>query len=261
MTKPQSPPPIRKPYLKFYGRDWLGDPALRMISPAARGVWIDLLCIMSMAVPYGHLTVHGAPMADDQAARVCGLPLAEYAALLASIEAAGVSSRTPDGVLYCRRLVRDHAYYASQADAGRRGGNPLLVTPHTPPNGEEKPETRSQKPEATVRLRVPLKPTLKGLASYKTWTAADLAEQAESANADRLLSESELAGFIAYWTEPRPSGKPRLTGEKAFDVRRRLQTWREVADKRKGGATGQSRNRPLINTWHAAGPSENDNAF
>lgn len=153
---------MKKPYMKFYGRDWLGDPALRMVSPSARGVWIDLLCTMSMATPYGHLSVNGSPMTDEQAARICGLTLAEFAPILATIEAAGISSRTDTGMLYSRRLVRDYDAYQTAADSGRRGGgSPALRALHTPPDGEENTEAKSQKPEATLRLKVPIKEPIK----------------------------------------------------------------------------------------------------
>jgi hypothetical protein len=144
------------PYIKFYGRDWLGDHLLRIVPPEVRGVWIDLLAAMSMAEPYGHLAVNGRPMEDAHAARLVGIPLADYLAALAQIEGNGIASRTPEGVLYSRRLVREHATYTAASDYGRRGGNPIL-TPHTPLEDEE--ETNSQKPEARSHT------TLKGLAN------------------------------------------------------------------------------------------------
>ena len=35
------------PYMQFYQGDWLSDPAVRMLSPAARGIWFDFLCHMA----------------------------------------------------------------------------------------------------------------------------------------------------------------------------------------------------------------------
>jgi hypothetical protein len=68
--------------------------------------------------------------------------------------------------------------------------------------------------------------------TFKTWTPADLITSATAANADGLLSVSELAEFVGYWTEPMGNGKPRCTGETAWDTRRRVQTWRRNEDKR-----------------------------
>lgn len=35
------------PFMQFYQGDWLSDPAVRMLSPAARGIWFDFLCHMA----------------------------------------------------------------------------------------------------------------------------------------------------------------------------------------------------------------------
>ena len=41
-----------RPWMKFYPRDWRGDQALRAVSIAARGLWLECLCIMHEARPY-----------------------------------------------------------------------------------------------------------------------------------------------------------------------------------------------------------------
>lgn len=141
------------PYVKWHGRDWLGDPLLRMIGPTARGVWIDLLCAMMQADPYGYLAVNGRAMTDEEAARLVGLPLDEYRAVLSSLEEVGVSSRAKNGLLFSRRLVRDHQAFENGRKYGRKGGgNPRLKLPPTPPTKEE---DRSQKPEAKERIKHP----------------------------------------------------------------------------------------------------------
>ena len=138
------------PYVKWHGRDWLGDPMLRMVGPEVRGVWIDLLCAMMNADPYGHLAVNGRPMTDDQAARMCGLDKGTFKAILDQIEQANISSRTACGMLYSRRLVRDHEAFLRSSNAGRKGGGNPNVRSHSP-------ETRNQKPEAKDPLKGPFK--------------------------------------------------------------------------------------------------------
>jgi hypothetical protein len=134
------------PYVKWHGRDWLGDPMLRMVGPEVRGVWIDLLCAMMNSEPYGHLAVNGKPMTDEQAARLTGLDKGTFIGILAQIKDANISSRTDDGMLYSRRLVRDHAQFSKASECGRRGGgNPLLR--------EKNEEARSQKPEARSAIK------------------------------------------------------------------------------------------------------------
>jgi hypothetical protein len=104
------------PWLKFYPRDWRGDQALRVVSIAARGLWIEMLCIMHEASPYGHLILGGRAVSNDVLARVAGLGVDECGALIAELESAGVLSRTRKAVIYSRRMVKDH----SRAENGRK---------------------------------------------------------------------------------------------------------------------------------------------
>ena len=47
---------MKRPSFQFYPGDWLHDTGLRACSLAARGLWIDIVCFMHQAEPYGHLT-------------------------------------------------------------------------------------------------------------------------------------------------------------------------------------------------------------
>src|SRR4029453_6071028 len=46
---------MSNPYFRFYAKDWIGNPALRSCTPAARGTWIDLLALMTEADTFGEL--------------------------------------------------------------------------------------------------------------------------------------------------------------------------------------------------------------
>jgi hypothetical protein len=45
--------------MKFYPSDWRSDPMLRLCSLAARGLWMEMMCLMHEAEPYGSLLVNG----------------------------------------------------------------------------------------------------------------------------------------------------------------------------------------------------------
>ena len=104
------------PWMKFYPRDWRGEQALRAVSLAARGLWIECLCVMHEAKPYGHLVLNGKPVDDDTLARMTGVPVDEVSALMAELREAGVLSVTGKGVVFSRRMTRDHA----RAQKGKR---------------------------------------------------------------------------------------------------------------------------------------------
>ena len=119
----------RLPWVKWYHRDWRSDPGLRMSGLAARGLWMDMLALMDEGEPYGHLAISGRPIgARDLAVMIGGATEREVASLLAKLEANGVFSRTSDGVILSRRMVRDNARREQGQENGRLGGNPNLVS-------------------------------------------------------------------------------------------------------------------------------------
>ena len=76
----------KHPWLKFYPTSWRADPGLRMCSAAARGLWIELLCLMHEADPRGHLIVRGNVPTDAQLAVLAGLPVNQLSDLIAELE-------------------------------------------------------------------------------------------------------------------------------------------------------------------------------
>lgn len=69
--------------------------------------------IMHDATPYGHLALGEQPMNLEYIARKAGCTVDELGHLLGEIEQAGVPSRTPNGIIFNRRMVRDHAARSS----------------------------------------------------------------------------------------------------------------------------------------------------
>lgn len=112
---------MKRPAFQFYPSDWRKDMALQSCSVAARGLWIDLLCIAHECEPYGHLTVNGKPMTAAQIGRHTGLTQREAERLLSELDEAGVLSRTPEGAIYSRRMVRDEDLRNRRAEGGKAG--------------------------------------------------------------------------------------------------------------------------------------------
>lgn len=108
--------------------------------------------MMHEGEPYGHLVVGGVAPSDEQLARMIGEPVATLIPLMAELEQNRVFSRTAEGIIFCRRMVRDEQRRASHAEAGKLGGNPLLV------NSEVKPEVKPRVKEVD-ESRTNQKPT------------------------------------------------------------------------------------------------------
>lgn len=118
---------MKRPAFQFYPADWRKDPALSACSLAARGLWIELMCIAHESDQYGVLSVNGRPMTSAQIARMVGETPRVLERLLAELEEAGVFSRNQDGAIFSRRMMKDEALRNVRAEAGKKGGNPALV--------------------------------------------------------------------------------------------------------------------------------------
>jgi hypothetical protein len=143
---------MKQPWFKFYPADWRSDEELRNCGPAARGLWIEMLCLMHKATPYGHLLINGEVLTDMQLAVQTGVPSDQLPTLIGELEKAGVFSRTGKGVIYSRKMVRDEKKAKTAKNNGKNGGNPtlsnqrgnkLLDNPEVKPpdKGQVKPQT------------------------------------------------------------------------------------------------------------------------
>ena len=66
-----------------------------------------MLAFMHEAEPYGHLRLNGKDIGPPALARMVGSALKETEHLLNELEDAGVFSRTEQGTIFSRRMVRD----------------------------------------------------------------------------------------------------------------------------------------------------------
>ena len=160
---------------KFFWSDWSNDPALRICSLAAQGLWMRMLCIAAEADPTGYVTVNGRPLGVTDIARLAGVTETECESLLAELDWNGVFSRDRKGAIYSRRMVRDAKTAKKNRENGKKGGNPTIgkdegisewvnppvkggVKPHKPVAICHKPVAICQKPESssTARARSPV---------------------------------------------------------------------------------------------------------
>lgn len=155
-----------RPWFKFYPRDWRADEALRDCSMAARGLWIELMCLMHEATPYGHLLPAGRKPTDQKLAVQVGASVGELKRLLNELEQAKAFSRTPDGTIYSRRMVRDEHLRKEGLRAFREGTNPdsrrgkkrgkfdtTSAPPPQPPGGVASEKNGVQPPHPESRVQ------------------------------------------------------------------------------------------------------------
>jgi len=146
---------MARPWTKWYFADWRADPGLRMCGLAARGLWAEILGYMHEGEPYGHFTIEGRVPELPELARLVGAPVADVRRAYAELEKNGVFSRTPEGVPYSRRMLRDEKREAERSKQGKLGGNPALKRED---NLEDNHPDKPQRPEAKVQKETPTGP-------------------------------------------------------------------------------------------------------
>lgn len=134
---------------KWFWSDWFADHLLRRCSPAARGLWMDLMALSMQCEPMGVLADGDKEMSVAEIARNCSMRKEQVARLLAELERNGVCSRDERGRIYSRRIVREiRASWRNKAN-GMCGGNPQLTAENKEKSDKpQKPESKSQEPES-----------------------------------------------------------------------------------------------------------------
>lgn len=139
------------PWDKFFWNDWENDPALKLCSLSAQGLWMRMLCICAKAEPKGYLLVAGRPLSPTDLASLVGKPEGEVETLLRELSVQGVLSLDRKERIYNRRMVRDAARSRKASENGKLGGNPSLGKEREKRqslNPPLNPEVKPHKPEA-----------------------------------------------------------------------------------------------------------------
>lgn len=115
----------KSPGFWFFTGDWMKDPELRFCSLFARGLLVDLLCILFEAKEQGYASnPDGTPRTDEQIAdAVAGGSRDQKLAALAELERSGVLSRDSRGVLFSRRIARLAELSSERRKSGSKGGS------------------------------------------------------------------------------------------------------------------------------------------
>jgi len=106
----------------MFWNDWANDPNLRACSLAARGLWMEMLCIMARAIPCGELRIERKPLSNDELARMVGATPRTVETLLQELSEKRVFNRTRKKVIYNRRMKRARNLSETRAKAGSKGG-------------------------------------------------------------------------------------------------------------------------------------------
>lgn len=146
---------MKKPAFQFYPGDWMKDPELRSVSVAARGLWIDMLCLMFESSQRGYLLINGKAPSEMQLTRMVGCTGDELNRYLNELKDAGVVSLTGTLVLFSRRMVRDAEISNKRSKCGKMGGNPNLLNQNASKTQAKRKQTfnQNQTPSSSTSVK------------------------------------------------------------------------------------------------------------
>ena len=117
----------KMPAFQFYPADWRKDLAVQSLSYHDRGVWHEILCLMHESSERGVLLLNGQPMPINALANMLGLDNQILTTTLTTLLTFGVARKREDGAIFSKRMVEDDKLCKIRRDAGKKGGNPVLV--------------------------------------------------------------------------------------------------------------------------------------
>lgn len=258
---------MKRPSFQFYPADWRNNAKLRRCSEAARGAWMDVLCILHDSDEYG---VCRWPLSD--LARAAGVPVKLLSELVGKDVLKGAdgpheayvytprhAGRDGDPVVlvptsggpcwYSSRLVRDE--WVRQ----RRGGATRFGQDQSEPIAAPKPTPRQ------IPKSAPMPPIGSGLGHGSTSTSTSSVEVSDEANASS--SPPRATGKGRTPAIPCPYDKivaryhealPMLPRVKLMPNRRKAvmrMTWAWVLSSRKANGERRATNADQALTWFA----------
>lgn len=161
----------KRPSLQFYPGDWRRDAALQSCSMGARGLWMEMICLMHDGYPYGYLRAGQKVIQVLLLARMTGCEIDDCEVWVTELEEAKVFSRAEDGAIFSRRLVRDEDLRDKRVAAGKKGGNPALKKSGSK-NQKDKPKVKQKDKQSVADAVCSMQNLLSLLISE--WNARDL---------------------------------------------------------------------------------------
>jgi hypothetical protein len=172
---------MKRPAFQFYPADWRGEIGLRLLPLAAKGLWLEMMCLMHDGNPYGHLTTSGGvPIKDDDIARLVGAPPRQVGSLLTDLEQLGVFSRTDEGTIFCRRMVRDELARQKRAAGGELSESHPNASRRGDPRGGGRPPSQTEMGLINNPLQNP--PTARASSSSSSYSSLRSEPLAEKNN-------------------------------------------------------------------------------
>lgn len=136
-----------RPAILFYVNDWIVD--MRGYSLEARGLWIEMLCLMHKSPKRGYLIQANFQATSKQdLSSILGVDIKAVEKAWQELEYKNVFSITDDKIAYCRRMVKEQELKEQKIEAGRKGG--IISSKHQAERSSRSQATLENEYEDTI---------------------------------------------------------------------------------------------------------------
>jgi hypothetical protein len=109
---------------EFFPSDWMTDTGIRMCSLEARGLWIDLICLMQLSDKKGYLIIGNQILNEENLRKIFGISKKKIQLLMTELLKYNLIKVDTDGAYFCKRIVQDEHIRFVRSAAGSLGGRP-----------------------------------------------------------------------------------------------------------------------------------------
>lgn len=198
----------RLPWFKFYWIDWLSDSKIRRCSLAARGLLVEILCLMADGEERGYLLTAGKPWSNDDVAKATVGPTETIPDLIEELLATNALMRDGRGALTYPDMAHDASVSAARSKAGS-GNKSESKDEQNSDNTPTKPEQKGHK--------VPASPLV--LSSSSSSNSGSGSNWESGSNSDPVKPSPAQFGykFKSAWPGDK-SNPPAPTRRRVFEV-------------------------------------------
>ena len=111
----------KMPAMPFYFDNWRKAPEIRALDLDVRMIWFEMLGFMWESTKRGYLTLNGNPVITPVISKMIGVDINVLERAIQQMEQFNVFSRSDDGTIFCRKMVRDEEIRAKKSIAGKVG--------------------------------------------------------------------------------------------------------------------------------------------
>jgi hypothetical protein len=106
---------------EFFPSDWMTDTGIRMCSLEARGLWIDLICLMQLSDKKGFLIIGNQKINEEKLRKMFGISKKKIQVLMTELLDYNLIKVSEDGTYFCKRIVENEHIRHIRSVAGQIG--------------------------------------------------------------------------------------------------------------------------------------------